>query len=114
MLGLVRENKEMFPRYGKDISKLQWYFGPLLTTSRTLPVRPVSVLATLASYNMATIMAVSRSVFVALIAGILEKSGSMYTLLPELLLISSTIHIAIPVLEFFSTLSLFFQIRCKF
>ena len=45
---------------------------------------------------------------VALTACILEMSGSMYTLLPEVLLnlskISSTVHIAIPVLEFLSTL----------
>jgi len=45
---------------------------------------------------------------VALTACILEMSGSMYTLLPEVLLnlskISATVHIAIPVLEFLSTL----------
>jgi len=45
---------------------------------------------------------------VALTACILEMSGSMYTLIPEVLLnlskISATVHIAIPVLEFLSTL----------
>jgi len=45
---------------------------------------------------------------VALTSCILEMSGSMYTLIPEVLLnlskISSTVNIAIPVLEFLSTL----------
>ena len=45
---------------------------------------------------------------VALTAFIFQMSGSMYTLLPEVLLnlskISATVHIAIPVLEFLSTL----------
>jgi tuberous sclerosis protein 2 len=45
---------------------------------------------------------------VALTACILEMADSMYKLLPEVLLnlskISATVHIAIPVLEFLSTL----------
>ena len=55
---------------------------------------------------------------VALTAFIFQMSGSMYTLLPEVLLdlskISATVHIAIPVLEFLSTLISLPQVFASF
>jgi len=83
------------------------------------------VLAALASYNRTLELDLQKKLIkcfeyglltskcnqvciVALTACILEMSGSMYTLLPEVLLnlskISATVHIAIPILEFLSTL----------
>merc|ERR1719309_1163707 len=83
------------------------------------------VLAALASYNRSLEIGLQKKLIkcfeygllaskcnqvciVALTACILEMSGSMYTLLPEVLLnlskISATVHIAIPILEFLSTL----------
>ena len=55
---------------------------------------------------------------VALTAFIFQMSGSMYTLLPEVLLdlskISATVHIAIPMLEFLSTLISLPQVFASF
>jgi len=93
------------------------------------------VLAALASYNRSLEPSLQKQLIkcfecgllstkcnqvciVALTSCILEMSGTMYALLPEVLLnlskISATVHIAIPVLEFLSTLISLPQVFASF